>query len=179
MRQKKETLDLLTSAERKAYDRRLLDSPTHGDPLPAEEKRRVSEVMWWAVGIFAGLIAIVLVVGAVMNGGFSVLWVTPALVFAGMSGIPLLGEVSRQASAAARRRYAAAYLVEIGYSERKPKPKRPAKLHDDSDDSPVFYTNGYDPDRWFGYSKGERDYMRDRGMPADVYDSNVRDHDPS
>ena len=39
------------------------------------------------------------------------------------------------------------------------------------------HTNGYDPDRWFSCSKDERDFMRDRGMSADEFDSNVRDDD--
>lgn len=47
------------------------------------------------------------------------------------------------------------------------------------EEGPHYYTNGYEPERWFKYSKGERDYIRMTGMEADTYDSNVRDHDPS
>lgn len=68
------------------------------------------------------------------------------------------------------------YLLSIGYQSRE-LPPDPVSDGDSDAGSPYWMTGSYDPERYYGYSKPERDYMRLTGIDADTYDSNVRDRD--
>lgn len=73
---------------------------------------------------------------------------------------------------ALRHSVASHYLDTIGYKSRTTSEPAPSP-ETDYDDRPWYPTGHYDPERWFSYSHGAREYMRQTGMDADTYDSNV------
>lgn len=175
MARSRTSLELLSDAERVEHERRL--RANYGS-LSEMERRRLRRAR---VGCLLGLV--VVAISALdfgfMTTGFDPVWVSAAIFFVPFFGIAVGGTVLQVVHGFAQQRYAADYLAEIGYSGRKPEPKREVRYLS-ADDGPRYpVTGGYDPQRYYSYSREERQFMHDRGMDADLYDSNVRDHDPS
>lgn len=100
------------------------------------------------------------------------LWLMVAVVFFGW--IPAISVSLREAEAW-RKRVLEVFLESIDFEQRDPKAARSGYV--DSDNGPHYWgTGNYDPERYFrethGWSKDQRDYVRDAYGDLDTYESN-------
>ena len=178
-------LNVLSQDERKEYEGRLKGSTTAQTtgllprrvpvPLSEEEARRVKRALISSACVLGAIDLGAFIVLAAENGGVKAEWVAPFVVFFAMFGWSPILLVDQVANEAARTRFAKAYLVDIGYAERALARSASGQAVRRDDDEPNSYwmTGSYDPTRYYSYTRAERDYMRNYGMDADTYDSNV------
>jgi hypothetical protein len=134
--------------------------------------------LWFVLGVitFLTLFNVALHFHDVGNDLGEFLASVPALAVVFLGPVALWGHCANQV-VEARQASSDEFAKRIRYDRRVREGWRSTGGFDAP--NPYWLTGGYDPKRYYSYDKSERDYMRRTGMGPDVFDSNVREHDPS